>query len=214
MKTILFTPEEGGTEAWMNYRLGRLTGSKLRDTLTFKGSAVKDGYYQLIAESALGSLILAEDDMRAKDWMERGKALEKDALKRFNQLRGKKFKGQLVAWEMDDENRISVSPDAVGAATEAAEFKCLCAAKHTEAFLTQEIPTEHRYQAKHYFVVNKKLKKLYFGFYHPDFAQYGKDFFCIEMNRKDFKDEIAELEKMEREVIGRVREDVNKIIGF
>ena len=74
MKTLKFEDKE----SWEEARIGKITGTKLKDLISLKGS-VKKGFWKLVAER----LSLPADDENA---MERGIRLEEEAIKEFDKF--------------------------------------------------------------------------------------------------------------------------------
>lgn len=205
MKTLKFTEENGGKEAWLNARLGKITGSKLQGIISARGGR-KIGSYQLVVESIQGSAALAEEE----DPMLRGQRLEPVALARFAKETGKKVDGSLLMWVSDEDGRIASSPDGVIGKTAAVEVKCLSSAKHIEAKLTASIPSDYKWQVAQYFIVNPKLKTLFFVFYDDRFPA-PLDFFYFPLTRKDYAEEIKAWTDYEREELKWVRDTVNSL---
>jgi len=205
MKTIKFTEENGGKEAWLNFRLGKWSGSKGKDIMSSRGGR-KLGSYQLVAESILGSAALAEEE----DPMARGTRLEPESIARFRAETGKKVDDSLIVWVREDDGRMMYSPDGVISLTAAVETKSLSSARHLEAKITGKIPKDYEPQAIQAFVVNDKLKTLFFVFYDPRFPK-GLDFFYFELTRKQFAKEIAEFLAFERAELQWVRDTVNAL---
>lgn len=205
MKTLKFTEENGGKEAWLNARLGKITGSKLRDIIATRGGR-KLGSYQLVVESIQGSAALAEEE----DPMARGQRLEPVALERFRKETGKKVDGSLLMWISDTDSRIAASPDGVIGAKEAVEIKCLSSAKHIQAKIEDAVPADYKWQIAQYFIVNPKLTKLYFGMYDDRFPA-PLDFFYFTLTRKDYAKEIAEWMEYEQGELKWVRDTVNSL---
>ncbi len=200
-------------EEWMNWRLGKLTGSAVKDTINLRDGDVKAGVWSMVAESLIGSAALAEDDLTSKQVMERGHSLEPIAIARFEKETGKHVNGELIGWEREDDSRIAISPDGVIGKTEAVEVKCLLSKKHAEALYTRRIPKNtggYEEQMLHYFIVNRKLKTLHYVFFHPDFPA-GLDFLHLQFHRKDLADDIAKYEAAEQEAVGTVRSIVNAL---
>lgn len=187
---------------WLEARMGRITGTRLKDLFS-KGSKPKLGYYELIAERIA---IPASDE----NVMDRGKRLEDEALERFAKATGKKVKNDLVIWSRDEDSRIAISPDGSVGLTEAIECKCLSSARHIEAFITKEIPDEYEKQVIQYFIVNEKLRKLYFLFYDP---RMPIDLFWLEVVRKDVKEKVEEYLSLERKVLAEI-EQLEKQLTF
>lgn len=209
MKAVRFD----NREAWLNWRLGKVTGSALKDVVNMRDGATKTGIYRAAAQSIIGSAAIAEDDLTAMQAMERGIRLEPEALERFTRETGKKVDNSLIGWERDDDMRMAVSPDGVIGKTQAAEVKCLLSPKHLEALYTQSIPKNtggYWEQLLQYFIVNEKLQRLYYIFYHPDFPA-PLDFFYITITRKELKDDIEKYLEAEREAVGKIREIVNAV---
>ena len=178
-------------EAWLQARLGKITGTRLKDLISKRNGEAKIGFYEVIAENIAIP------------------ATGESAMDRFEEETGKKVNRDLVIWLRDDEPRIAVSPDGSIGKTEAIETKCLSSARFLEALVTQKIPSEYDYQILQYFVVNDKLKTLYFAFYDP---RMPKDFFFFTIHRKDRKKEIAELLELQKDVLKKIAEVEKQIV--
>ena len=181
---------------WLEGRLGRITGTRLKDLVSKRGTGYKIGFYEIIAERIA---IPASGE----NVMDRGKRLEDEAIERFAKETKKKVTRELVIWHRDDDENIAVSPDASVGKTEAIECKCLSSARHLEAWITKKIPGDYEMQALQYFIVNEKLKTLYFVFYDP---RMPKDFFWLEIHRKDVKQKVEDYLALERDVLAEIIE--------
>lgn len=201
MKTQTF--EEQGD--WLAARRGKITGSRLKDVIVKRGTKQKIGFYELIAER----LGIPADDEGA---MERGHRLEPEALEEFQKRSGKTADPSLVIWSRDDNESIAISPDGIVSDTEAVEVKCLSSARHIEAVLTDAIPDEYEYQALQYFIVNDKLKTLYFVFYDPRLL--AKPFHMVTLHRKDVKEKVDGLLEQQKALIAEVDRIVNELTDF
>ena len=199
MKVTKFEDEQ----SWLDARLGKITGTRLKDLINKRGGSPKIGFYELIAER----ICIPATDEGA---MDRGKRLEDEAVDRFSKETGKKVNNDLVIWTRDDNENIAISPDGCIGATEAVEVKCLGSARHIEAWLTKEIPSEFEYQVLQYFIVNDKLKKLYFIFYDP---RCPISFFYLTLKRPDFEEKVKEYLILEKEVLERI-DDITKQMLF
>lgn len=198
MKTLKFKTRE----EWLAARRGKITGSRLKDIIVKRGNGYKIGYYELIAER----LSISPD---GENPMDRGTRLEEEAVARFVKETGKKVDTSLVIWTRDDNESIAISPDGFIGKTEAVEAKCLASARHIEAWLTQKLPSEYEDQAIQYFIVNEKLETLYFVFYDPRIPV--KDYFTLELGRKDNEEKIAEYLEYQKKVIDEVNQIVNEL---
>ena len=174
MKTLKYETRE----EWLAGRMGKITGTRLKDVITLRGTGKKIGFYELIAER----LAIPATDESA---MERGTSLEPEAVAKFVEETGKEVDTSLVIWTRDDNDNIAISPDGFIGETEALEVKCLSSARHIEAFLTQEVPSDYEFQALQYFIVNEKLETLYLAFYDPRLTV--KDFFYLTIKRDQEK---------------------------
>ena len=125
MKTRKFETRE----EWLDARRGKITGTRLKDVITLRGTGKKIGFYELIAER----LAIPATDESA---MERGQSLEPEAVAKFVAETGKEVDTSLVLWSSDENENIAISPDGFVGETEAVEVKCLSSARHIEAFLT------------------------------------------------------------------------------
>lgn len=187
-------------ESWLAARLGKITGSRLKDVITLKGTGKKIGYYELIAER----LARPGDGENA---MDRGHRLEDEAIERFKKETGKEVNVDLVLWSRDENDNIAVSPDGTINDTEAVEVKCLSSARHIEALLTREVPKEYEYQVLQYFIVNDKLEKLYLVFYDPRLSV--KDFFYLTIERNQEK--VTEFLLQQEKILSEVNEAVTQL---
>ncbi len=200
-------------EAWLNGRLGKITGSALKETINLRDSATKPGVWRTAAESIIGSAAIAEDDLTSVQIMQRGHDLEPVAIARFEKEARKRVTRGLVLWESDEDSRMAVSPDGMIGKTAAIEVKCLLSPKHLEALYTKAIPKNtggYEEQAAQYFIVHEKLKTLYYAFYHPDFPE-GLDFFFLTFTRSDLQEDIERFSVAEREAAAKIREIVNAV---
>lgn len=197
MKTKKYESEE----AWLEARMGKITGTKLKDLVAKRTTEKKIGFYNIIAERIA---IPASGE----NVMDRGKRLEEVALERFAKETKKKVKNDLVMWFRDDDENIAYSPDGVIGKTECAEVKCLSTAQHIKAWLTHEIPDEYEYQNLQAFIVNDKLKTLYFVMYDP---RCPKDIFWIEVRRKEVQEKVVEYLALEKEVLAEIAKIEDKL---
>lgn len=192
-------------EEWLSARLGKISGSRLKDIVVKRGNGKKLGFYELIAER-IGIPADGENPM------DRGTRLETEAIEKFSKETGKEVDTSLVLWKRTDNESIVISPDGFIGDTEAVEAKCLASARHIEAFLTQKIPSDYEFQVLQYFIVNENLKTLYFIFYDPRVL--AKPYFVIEIKRESVQAEVEEYLEFERKTIEEVDEIVNQLTNF
>lgn len=199
MKTLKFSDEN----EWLEARRGKITGTRLKDLINKRGNGRKKGFYEIIAEK-----VAVPHD--GENVLDRGHRLEVEAIERFEQETGKKVNKDLVIICRDDNEDIAYSPDGYIGQTETVEVKCLNSASHIEAWLTKQIPSEYEEQTIQPFIVNDKLKKLYFVFYDP---RMPKDFFYFEVNRKNVAEKVAEYFELEKQVLAEIAE-IEKQLTF
>jgi putative phage-type endonuclease len=192
-------------EDWRQARLGKVTGTRLKDLVVKRGTARKLGFYELIAER-----LAIPDDY--ENPMERGKELEKEAIRRFEQETGKVIEDGLVIWTRDDNDSIAISPDGYTAdLKEAVEIKCLGSAYMIKAIIEDKIPSEYWEQILQYMVVNDKLETLHFVMYDP---RLPKDYKHFEVKRVDVQEQVTEYLELEKSTLEEVNEWVNKLSDF
>lgn len=192
-------------EEWLDFRRGKITGSRLKDIIVKRGTGQKIGYYELIAERLAKP---AEDE----NPMERGSRLESEAIELFFKETGLKGNTDLVVWQREDNNSIAISPDAYEDCEKpswAVEVKCLSSARHIEAFLKQEVPKEYEEQVIQYFIVNENLQILNFVMYDPRLIV--KELFYLELRREDFEDKIVDYLEEQKQVLEEVNNIVNQL---
>ncbi len=197
MKIIKYETEE----AWLEARLGKISGTKAGSLVLKSGKGKKIGYYEILAER----VAIPRDE---ENVMDRGKRLEDFAIERFEKETGKKVDNDLQIWVSDLDPSIIVSPDGTIGPKEAVECKCLSSARHCEAFLTGQIPSDYYEQKLQYFVVNDELETLFFVFYDPTMP---KDFFYFTVHRADVQKEVEELKALEQAVLNDLAEDEKKL---
>jgi len=195
MKTLKFEEKE----SWLAARRGKITGTRLKDIITKRGTGKKKGYYELIAER-----IAVEAD--EENPMERGLRLEEEAVMKFKEATGKTVDTSLVIWQREDCESIAISPDGFIGETEAVEIKCLSSASHIEAWLTKEVPSEYIDQVMQYFCVNDKLETVYSVFYDPRIP--AKDYFVIETKREDVMEKVEAYLQYQKDTIAEINQIV------
>jgi predicted phage-related endonuclease len=193
--------------SWLTDRNGKITGTKLKDIISLrKMEGKKKGFYQIIAEKVL----VPEEGM--ENPMERGKRLEGEAIARFETATKKKVDNSLVMWISDDNEDMAISPDGMIGKTEAVEVKCVNPASHIEAWLTQQIPSEYEFQVLQYFIINEKLKTLYFAFFDPRIP--AKDFFYLTVERETLAEDIEKYKAIEIETLKEIEKIVKTLTKF
>lgn len=160
-------------------------------------------YYQLMADK-----IALKDD--TVDGMERGHALEDEALDAFEKASGKTLYRDPVLLISDENPNISVSPDSMiqkeKKFVEAVEVKCLGSAKYLKAYYEQQIPSEYEEQVIQYFIVNPDFERLYFVFYDPRIT--AKPIHWIVVERSSVANKIPLYLEIQKQVLEDIDQKV------
>lgn len=192
------------TEEWLEWRRGKITGSRLNDIIVKRGTGRKLGFYEVLAERL--SIVTDSDN---EDAMERGHELEERALDAFAETTGKQVIKDCGVWVSDENEHVAISPDGEISETEAVEVKCLSSARHLQAYFEKEIPSEYEAQAMQYFIVNEKLEQLYFVFFDPRIP--AKPMHYITIDRSEWTDTIETYKAYEQEALQDIAQKVAEL---
>lgn len=195
------------TDEWLEWRKGKITGSRLKDIIVKRGTARKLGFYEVLAERLT---VPHEND--GDDVMERGHTLEQKAVDEFEEVTGYKVNTDCGVWVSDKNEHIAISPDGEIDDKHAVEVKCLSSARHLQAFFEKKIPSDYEAQVTQYFIVNENLEQLYFVFYDPRIP--AKPLHYIVVNRKDWEQVIEAYEAYEEEALADIDEKINQLTSF
>ena len=142
----------------------------------------------------------------------RGQILEDEARDLISEKLGKKIIPGRV-WQSDVNEYMICSPDGeFEDETEAVEIKCLDSWKVVKAYYEKHPPSEYKPQILQYFVVNDKLKKLYFCIYSDVFSNPELGLQIFELNREDYKEEIEIVKRVENATLELVEKEVQKLM--
>lgn len=144
--------------------------------------------------------------------MLRGQILEDEARELISEKLGKKIIPGRV-WQSEENEYMICSPDGeFEGETEAVEIKCLDSWKVVKAYYEKHPPSEYKPQILQYFVVNDKLKKLYFCIYSDVFSNPDLGLQIFELNREDYKEEIEIVKRVENATLELVEKEVQKLM--
>lgn len=169
---------------------------------------VRDGYFaEILAER------ITVDDGADESALDRGVRLEAQALEFFEKITGKIV--ETVGFTESDENpNVACSPDGLiqnnGIYDEAVEIKCLSSANHIKAWFSNEVPEEHYGQVVQSFIVNEKLKTLYFVLFDPRVTM--KPMFVVEVKREDIIEDIKKYKEEELKFLEEVEVKLAEIV--
>lgn len=193
---------EQRSDEWLHLKKGKISGTVLAAIMGTKQKR-QDAIYELISQRLRIGL---EDD---ENPMDRGTRLEPEGIAAFEFETGLKV-DKLGIGEEDDNPNIIQSPDGLIGEDAAVEIKCPGGKNHVKVWLTNEIPDTYLWQSVQYFVVNEKLKTLYFVSYNPDITEHPLH--IIETTREKLTKEIDEALKSEIEVLNEVDKILKTII--
>lgn len=195
---------EQGSDEWKEFRKGKISGTRLGEVYSSRGTR-KIGFYETIAER----LALDPDE---EDRMERGLRLEAEAIELFEQAMDKKVERPAVCVSDINPNIIQ-SPDGLikkgKKYTGAVEVKCLSPARHIQAVVENEVPKEFESQMIQYFIVNENLESLFFVFYDPRIA--SVPLHIIEVTRQELGDRIGRFQAFQLEQLREMEEIVERL---
>lgn len=144
--------------------------------------------------------------------MLRGQILEDEARELISEKLGKQIIPGRV-WQSEENEYMICSPDGeFEDETEAVEIKCLDSWKVVKAYYEKHPPSEYKPQILQYFVVNDKLKKLYFCIYSDVFSNPELGLQIFELNREDYKEEIEIVKRVENATLELVEKEVQKLM--
>lgn len=209
---ILAILEKGKVEykkSWTKEVLTNLLTEKQKQTLldnALQNSPRKIGFYKLIAER------LATPDGWA-DPMERGSALESEAIELFAKLNKKEVVTDQVIWVREDNENIAISPDGYMGdgfiVDEAVEIKCLSSEKHLQAIIENKLPEEYEFQVLQYFIVNDDLETLYFFMYDPRLPD-TCNHKCFKITRAEKQEEVDLYLAQQKKILEQVEKYINQ----
>lgn len=144
--------------------------------------------------------------------MLRGQILEEEARELISEKLGKNIIPGRV-WQSEENEYMICSPDGeFEDETEAVEIKCLDSWKVVKAYYEKHPPSEYKPQIIQYFVVNEKLKKLYFCIYSDVFSNPDLGLQIFELDREDYKEEIEIVKRVENATLELVEKEVQKLM--
>jgi putative phage-type endonuclease len=168
---------------WYQLRKTNITGTVLKGIMG-TARARQEAIYEAIANRLT---VGVDDEEDYENAMDRGIRLEPDAIAEFEFLTGKSVE-KVGFCESEELEGVAQSPDGYikdTDDTEAVEVKSMGGKNHIKLWLTNEVPDEYEWQVVQYFVVNDKLKKLYFVGYNPQIPTHPLH--IIEVERDETK---------------------------
>jgi len=210
--------ESKGYEFPKNLTMDNIRAMLTEDELNelYANVQINDSIYKLIAQR-IAKPINPNDyadrlDGATYSAMLRGQILEEEARELISEKLGKQIIPGRV-WQSEENEYMICSPDGeFEDETEAVEIKCLDSWKVVKAYYEKHPPSEYKPQILQYFVVNDKLKKLYFCIYSDVFSNPDLGLQIFELNREDYKEEIEIVKRVENATLELVEKEVQKLM--
>ena len=184
--------ESKGYEFPKNLTMDNIRAMLTEDELNelYANVQINDSIYKLIAQRIAKPINPNDyaDRLEGATYsaMLRGQILEEKARDLISEKLGKRIIPGRV-WQSEENEYMICSPDGeFEDETEAVEIKCLDSWKVVKAYYEKHPPSEYKPQILQYFVVNEKLKKLYFCIYSDVFSNPELGLQIFELNREDY----------------------------
>lgn len=214
--------ESKGYEFPKNLTMDNIRAMLTEDELNelYANVQINDSIYKLIAQRIAKPINPNDyaDRLNGATYsaMLRGQILEEEAGELISEKLDKKIIPGRV-WQSEENEYMICSPDGeiiddTGKVSEAVEIKCLDSWKVVKAYYEKHPPSEYKPQILQYFVVNEKLKKLYFCIYSDVFSNPDLGLQIFELNREDYKEEIEIVKRVENATLELVEKEVQKLM--
>ena len=214
--------ESKGYEFPKNLTMDNIRAMLTEDELNelYANVQINDSIYKLIAQRIAKPINPNDyaDRLNGATYsaMLRGQILEEEAGELISEKLDKKIIPGRV-WQSEENEYMICSPDGeivddTGKVSEAVEIKCLDSWKVVKAYYEKHPPSEYKPQILQYFVVNDKLKKLYFCIYSDVFSNPELGLQIFELNREDYKEEIEIVKRVENATLELVEKEVQKLM--
>lgn len=181
---------EQGSQEWLKMRLGKITGTRLKEVFKSDNLSLVD---ELTAE--IISEVIEENFVNHA--MQRGKDLEPIVRDLYTQVTGIEI--EEIGFCLSEENDfLALSPDGFTPDRKGAiEIKCPSTKIHVKYIRQDQLPNEYKYQVYNYFLVNQDLEYLDFVSFDDRFKI--KPMYVKRITREEIQTELyhtnAELEK-------------------
>jgi putative phage-type endonuclease len=178
-------PHEQGSQEWLDARVGVITGTRLKQVLSAKST---DLMYELLAET-----LAPKPSSYTSEAMERGSALESDALMLYESTTGRDIESVGLCLH-DEHDWLGVSPDGLYRDKKkyvgGIEIKCPDTKTHLKYLVTKKIPSEYKAQVLQQFIVNEDQEWLDFMSYDPRIQLPELQLSIVTITRDELSDEI------------------------
>ena len=177
-----------GTAEWLKLRLGKITGTRLKDLMAKDNLSLVD---EMIAENISGLI----ENTFVSQAMEIGIAREPIARQLYEEASNNKV-SEIGFITSDKFDYVGCSPDGLIKENEVfiggLEIKCPQIKAHVKYLRQQQIPNEYKYQVYNYFLCADTIQWLDFVSYCPEFK--AKPLFIHRITRQEIEQELYILE--------------------
>lgn len=196
---------EQGSDLWLDMRLGKITGTRLKSAV---GSpVVREGLiYELIAEEMSGQM----EKIWVNDAMRWGTEHEEEAVRAYESATG--INTEVVGFCLSSKrDYLALSPDRLVKSGKkfvgAVEVKCPGTKTFIKYRVNNQIPDEYKWQVTNYFLVVNTLQWLDFVVYDPRIKDPRLQLFVKRITREEAQEWIDEAEKK----LVKFRKEWNKV---
>lgn len=192
---------EQRSEEWHKLRLGKITGTRLKDL--FKAD------WLTVVDEVLAELITKQTpSIRVNEAMQWGIDNEPLAKLEYEKLNFVEVH-ELGFCISDEFDFLGLSPDGFVGSDGAIEIKCPSSKTHLTYIRQDKVPSEYKYQICNYFLVNKDLEWLDFVSFDPRNSIYP--IFVKRVTREELSADLVAIEKKLHEFKSKLDLLCNKI---
>ena len=177
---------EQGSQEWLEMRVGKITGTRLKEVLKKDNLPLID---EMIAEIGVGQ----QESTWVSPAMQRGSDMEEVAKNLYSLTKGIEIEN--IGFCMSFENDyLGLSPDGFTKdRLGAVEIKCPNTKNHVKYIRMDQIPSDYKPQILMYFIVNDKLEWLDFISY--DDRYQPKPIWIKRVSRAELENDIEDAKK-------------------
>lgn len=173
-----------GSQEWLNAKLGKIGGSKLKKVFAANNLDLID---ELLAEVGSG----LQEEVFFNSAMKRGVEIEPIARDLFSEIHDIEI-DEIGLCVSDEFPNNVCSPDGFSEDRKIGiEIKCPSTKKHVQYIRQGGVPNDYKYQVLNYFLINEKCEKVYFISYDDRYRP--KPYFEVLVNRCDVEHELTEI---------------------
>ncbi len=178
---MLVVEVEQDSQEWLRMRLGKITGTRLKEVFKSDNLPLIDEMISEIVSEEIEETYINKE-------MQRGKELEPIVRDLYSEITNTEIK-EVGFCISEDNDYLALSPDGFTNDFKGAiEIKCPNTKTHVKYIRQNQIPNEYKYQIYCYFLVNTDLEWLDFISFDNRFK--AKPMFKIRVTRNEILDEL------------------------